>query len=505
MDRLGGFWGCSGLTLVVGALVYTVVRASSNTRRPRSMSFSSKAMVHEAFPAAAHVQPPVINILLYFKECPSKDKILECIKRLMVYDRFRCSPINNGKNGWEFIELENYDMSELITTINIDSEKDMMKEVDKICLDTTNYTKFGERPLWEFIRIVSKDGVSGVMLRVHHVIGDGISLIQTVHKLFYHENGDEFHIDISVGGGAKGSSKAAKQEMGLFGYISALISSFIEVLSLGSSAYDTDLPFSHTYSSNVGRSNVSMSRTRSTVVFPTLQLDFIKQIKNKAGVTLNDVVFSATSGAIKRYCEDNVKSKSEISKNILYRSLMPIAFPKRDGDSDNAHYALRNKWSFVSVKMPMGNDSNDRLKEANTITNLLKSSPTAGVQLWVQSNVLPLLPVFLQRQIAFDVFSRHSLVFSNLPGPPDKLKFCDRKLLGLQVIFPNIIPQALIISYGGCVFYNMSVDDSSMPNVKELLPKYYGEEMAALAKSFGVDTTNMFASTSSQGVFGIIN
>ncbi len=468
------------------------------------MSFSSKAMIHEAFPAAAHVAPPVINILLYFNQCPTKDKLLECVKRLMVYDRFRCAPIN-GKNGWEFIELDNFDISDMITTVTIDSEKDMMGAVDKICLDTTNYTNFGKRPLWEFVRIVSKEGVSGVLLRVHHVIGDGISLIQTVHKLFCHENGDEFRLDISVGGGAKGSSKEAKKEMGIFGYMSALFFSFIEVLSLGSSAYDAELPFSHTYKSGVTRSKVSMSKTRSTVIFPTLQLEFIKQIKNAAGVTLNDVVFSATSGAIKRYCEDNVRNKSEITENILHRSLMPIAFPKRDGDADNAHYALRNKWSFVSVKMPMGNDSDSRLKEANSITNLLKSSPTAGVQLWVQSNILPLLPVFLQRQIAFDVFSRHSLVFSNLPGPPDKLVYCDQKLLGLQVIFPNLIPQALIISYGGGVFYNMSLDDSSMPGVKELLPKYYAEEMAALATAFGVDKANMFARTSPQGVFGVIN
>ena len=44
----------------------------------------------------------------------------------------------------------------------------------------------------------------------------------------------------------------------------------------------------------------------------------------------------------------------------------------------------------------------------------LKASPVVAVQYWVQSVLLPLLPTWLGQKTAYDIFSRHSTVFSNL-------------------------------------------------------------------------------------------
>jgi hypothetical protein len=79
-------------------------------------------------------------------------------------------------------------------------------------------------------------------------------------------------------------------------------------------------------------------------------------------------------------------------------------------------------------------------------------------------------------------------VFSNLPGPDQPLMFCGEVIQGMQVIFPNLIPQALLISYNGGIYFNMSVDPAIMPAHKEL-PRLFLEECAELAKCYGIEAS----------------
>ncbi len=44
---------------------------------------------------------------------------------------------------------------------------------------------------------------------------------------------------------------------------------------------------------------------------------------------------------------------------------------------------------------------------------------------------------------AQDLFSRHSIVFSNLPGPAEEMYLCGEKLLGMQAVFPNLLAQVI--------------------------------------------------------------
>eukprot|EP00461_Guttulinopsis_vulgaris_P007960 UN08010 len=45
---------------------------------------------------------------------------------------------------------------------------------------------------------------------------------------------------------------------------------------------------------------LKFENTRNFIVVPTLNLDCIKSIKNAANCTINDILFSATSGALRR-------------------------------------------------------------------------------------------------------------------------------------------------------------------------------------------------------------
>jgi hypothetical protein len=119
----------------------------------------------------------------------------------------------------------------------------------------------------------------------------------------------------------------------------------------------------------------------------------------------------------------------------------------------------------------------------------MKSSPTVLVQLWFQNTVVPYLPDFLFRQTAYDMFTRHTMVFSNVPGPENALYFAGSKLLSLVPIFPNLIDQGLVLSYDGTLFYNVNIDTQTFPE-SDKLPGMFKAELTALAKEYGLDTSD---------------
>jgi len=261
---------------------------------------------------------------------------------------------------------------------------------------------------------------------------------------------------------------------------------------------------------------------RLTIPFPTLSLSFIKAVKTAANVTINDVLLSVTAGAIRRYCllmgdplfsaEDANKADNDADKSnatnssssnstkkeeVRVRALIPVAFPRPMVDTASPANSLRNLWSFVSAPLPINPPTPlARLKLCNQDLTRLKQSPLAYIQLWMQNNVLCGLPDSMQQQAAMDVFSRHTLVFSNMPGPQEPLIFCQQQLLGLHIVFPNLLPQIIILSYAGGIFGNINLNPDMFPaskeeNIEEMLPKLFMQELQELANSLEVDTSHM--------------
>ena len=137
----------------------------------------------------------------------------------------------------------------------------------------------------------------------------------------------------------------------------------------------------------------------------------------------------------------------------------------------------------------------------------LKTSPTAGVQMWLQRQLPRILPQFLQQKTAYDIFSRHTMVFSNVPGPSRDIYVCGERVLGMQVLFPNLVPQSLLISYADSVFFNMSLDEDDLPGPAFIdLPLLYVDELRELGKAFGLDCSDavVLSTISPGGIFGII-
>ena len=77
-------------------------------------------------------------------------------------------------------------------------------------------------------------------------------------------------------------------------------------------------------------------------MFDRTPLHFIKDLKNAAEISLNDVLLSAWSRAVHEYCEiQECPVLKEKGEKLKYRILMPFGFPNKSNDPV---LALRNTW-----------------------------------------------------------------------------------------------------------------------------------------------------------------
>ncbi len=48
-----------------------------------------------------------------------------------------------------------------------------------------------------------------------------------------------------------------------------------------------------------------------------------------------------------------------------------------------------------------------------------------------------------------EIFMRHSFVFSNVPAWPKPIYFCGRKMIKAEASYFNVVPQCIVLTYGG--------------------------------------------------------
>lgn len=145
---------------------------------------------------------------------------------------------------------------------------------------------------------------------------------------------------------------------------------------------------------------------------------------------------------------------------------------------------------MVSCDMSVGcDDISDRLASVHESTTKIKESSRAVMQLTIQNTIPPLLPRFLARQAVMDVFSRHSLVLTNVPGPEEACKLAGVTVAGVQLFFSNLLSQVDLLSYAGQVYGNIVYDPDALPEFQNF-GRLYANALLLLSERFGVKAPN---------------
>eukprot|EP00586_Coscinodiscus_wailesii_P005069 CAMPEP_0172488820 /NCGR_PEP_ID=MMETSP1066-20121228/18541_1 /TAXON_ID=671091 /ORGANISM="Coscinodiscus wailesii, Strain CCMP2513" /LENGTH=510 /DNA_ID=CAMNT_0013256289 /DNA_START=204 /DNA_END=1736 /DNA_ORIENTATION=+ len=454
-------------------------------RLSRRISFTSASMAMGAFPPQSNMAQPIINGVLYFapNDCPSDDELMEVVRTMLQFERCAGVPVGTmGGNDWRFRECSDVNEGSLVRVLEFEGgEEELLRLVEEHMQDDLREGR-GDLPWWELLVLKNAgNGRSAVVFRIEHCLADGLSLVTLFESLVSYADGSPMEE-----GGLIPSSMNRKFQQKKAGRLSLFyksLKSTLKVLTLPSSKFDDGVAFRN----GIG-GDMCYSGKRKAVIFNTVSLDFIKSLKNAAGVSINDVFLACFSQAVRDYnLHENCPVMKSKGKNVQFRALMPLAFPRPREEARDRSLTLRNKWVFVSSKMGLGIENIvDRLRYVNNELTKQKKSPEAFCQLKVQESIPPKLPLKLARQTVYDLFTRHSVVFANVPGPPKECTFARRSVVEVQILFNNLIPQVEILSYMDRVFMNLVLDSEAVPHC-ELIPIFFSRALVSLAKEFKVD------------------
>jgi len=413
--------------------------------------------------------PNVISAALYFKQLPSHAALSSLIQNhFLSFDALAGAPC---KGRWE---STTFDESKHLLYDEVSSESQLLPWMEHAMMQPILNKDNG--PWWELHAVSTKDSSQALLfVRIEHACADGIALAQVLNKAATALDGSALP--------AAGYVKRPKgSEVGLCSLMCDALQKAFKYAVLPMASFDSDLPFTPPLAER--SAGLHYNHSRRLVRVPPHSLDMLKRIKQAAGdaTTVNDVVYAAFAGSLRRYCLLRIEQRTwsgSLSTSTSARALIPVAFPRP------ALSPLVNDWTFVNAELPIAEkDPKTRLRKVHAIFSALKVSTEPAVSR-AATAVNANNPACIFGMVGQQLLSRHSFVFSNVPGPASRIKVAGEEVLSILPMFPNLIPQLLCVSYDGTVYMTL-VLDGEIASEAESIASSYLDEISALAEAFGV-------------------
>jgi len=218
--------------------------------------------------------------------------------------------------------------------------------------------------------------------------------------------------------------------------------------------------------------NVEISASRRFAIART-ELDTYRTIRAAHGCTVNDVVLSVVSGALRNW----LLSRGEpVTASSTLRAMVPLSVRgEADVPSSAAAGRLGNRVSSFIVDLPVGEPS--PLVRLHQVTHAMRehtdSTQSVGADTLVRiGGFAPPTLHALGARAASGISKRiFNLVVTNVPGPQFPLYAAGARMLEMFPVVPLAKGQALAIgltSYDGGVFYGFNGDRDAMADVDVL-------------------------------------
>ncbi len=318
-----------------------------------------------------------------------------------------------------------------------------------------------DRPQWQFQLIERfEDGGSALLVRVHHSIGDGISLTAVLFAFLEEMTVEHPTPDAPPRGGIRPSGGAPGR--GLLKAIAIPLAAPGVLLRRLLWVPDRHALHGPRVS---GRKQVAWTA-------PT-DLEVVKQAKNRLGATVNDVLMAVVSGALSRYLKQNA---GQII-NRLHVS-MPVNVRRPDEP-----LTLGNRFAAVPLELPAGiPDLPARVARVKERMDGLKRSVAPIVVYGIQHVMLTVLPQGVSRWLIDFLANKCTAVVTNVPGPQRDVTLAGRQVRSMMFWVPQRADIGLgisVLSFAGKVQVGVLVDEVLVPDARDLAHAFE-EEFAAL-------------------------
>jgi diacylglycerol O-acyltransferase len=344
------------------------------------------------------------------------------------------------------------------------------RELAEICGYIAGLPLTRDRPLWEMwvLEGGARSGAVAVMLKVHHAVVDGVAGANLLPRLCSLEpdvpapqlvngagTGNPLHI------AASGLMGFAMRPLRLATVVPATMLTLMRMVLRAREGRTMAAPFS----APPTPFNGTVSRYRN-IAYSQLDMRDITRVKNRFGVTVNDVVVALCAGVLRRF----LLERGELPDNPLVATVPVSVHDKSDRPGRN-----QTTWMFCRVDSQIS-DPAERIRTIAAGNTAAKDHTAAmGPTLlhdWTQfggptlfgaaMRILPRIPISHS--------PAYNLILSNVPGPQAQLYF-----LGCQV--DAMYPLGPIIGSAGLNITVMSLNGDlgiGIIGCPDLLPDLWG-------------------------------
>ncbi|MGH2985054.1 MAG: WS/DGAT domain-containing protein, partial [Solirubrobacterales bacterium] len=201
----------------------------------------------------------------------------------------------------------------------------------------------------------------------------------------------------------------------------------------------------------------------------------VKAIGHQTGTTVNDVLLTAVTGALRRYLSSRGGPVEKLTALVPF-NLRPLDQPLPPD--------LGNRFGLVFLPLPVGiEDRRRRLDEVHRRMVEIKHSPEGAVSYGVLDAIGRTPPQI--EKLFVDLFTaKGSAVMTNVPGPREPVYLAGTPVRGVLVWAPcsgGVSMSVAIFSYAGEVTVGLMVDAGLVPD-PEAIVSAFEREIALFAR-----------------------
>jgi len=409
-------------------------------------------------------------------------------ERFLCFDRFRQRAVDTGDRAyWQDDPL--FDLDNHFHQIALPGKADKA-ELQKLVSDLNSTSLDFRQPLWQMHYIDNYQGGSALLIRIHHCIADGISLVRVMLSLT-DKTPEPKLSKVTSKRHSKPPQRSAIQRLLHRAVDNAQIATHQAKLFIQSVREEPNYPLK--LASTASAVALDLIKLGLTPVEPKtglkeplsgrkqvawadpLYLDEVKACAKALGGTINDALLCTVTGALQRHFAAH--------KEAIPDCGIRVAVPFNLRPLDQPIETLGNKFGLVLVTLPV--EVLDPLmcfRQVQENMNRLKRS----YQAQVTYSLLDLFgrgPDVIERR-ALDLLSnKASAVLTNVPGPKDALYLAGSKLTQPMCWVPqsgNIGIGMSILSYAGTVQFGITVDKAIHADPNAVMD-YFRQSFEALS------------------------
>lgn len=332
------------------------------------------------------------------------------------------------------------------------------------------------RPLWEAYLIEGLEGGRAAgFFKVHHCVMDGVGSVAGFDALTQLHRDDPIHIPRSAKSqpprtsAARGTQLLRDAAGEVVENAAALIRLGVATLRDPGSTLDTSVRAVR------GIAGMLRDMTQSAVHDPladpgtgigrrldgvTLSLPRLRRIKDALGVTLNDLVLAAVTGAVGRYHKHRGVHVDELHCMVP----MSLRLPEERN-------ALGNRVGMLNVTLPVGEPDPRRRLERICAQTAAGKSDRRGAAYPFLMRALAFTPGFVFRILAQSTTGRINLICTNVPGPREQRYFAGAAVEGIFPFAPVAVGTPLsiaLLSYADTYGIGIATDPAAIPDPERL-------------------------------------